>query len=358
MKLLEVEGKALFKQSKIPIPKGILINSIKEINKIKTPCILKAQILSGKRGKAGLIKKFSKEEIAQAKAFAKQLFKNKEVFSVLSEQLIPIQKEYYLSLMIDGTIKDVICIFSKQGGMDIEEVSKQHPKEIIKFKITKTEISKHLKLPTAEKQQITKLIFQLHKLMQQYDAELVELNPLAITKNGIVAVDSKVVIDTKALYRHPEFQPFEHRELTGRELEAAHLGLHYVDLDGNIGVIGDGAGLVMATLDVLAHYKLKPANFLDVGGGAGEERMINALKIITQKKLKCIFVNIFGGITLCDDIARALVAAKEKLNVKIPFVVRMAGTNVKEAEIILNKANIKTVPTMLDGIKKVRTICH
>ena len=114
----------------------------------------------------------------------------------------------------------------------------------------------------------------------------------------------------------------------------------------------------MATLDVLAHYKLKPANFLDVGGGAGEERMINALKIITQKKLKCIFVNIFGGITLCDDIARALVAAKEKLNVKIPFVVRMAGTNVKEAEIILNKANIKTVPTMLDGIKKVRTICH
>jgi len=357
MKLLEHEGKTLFKKSGIKIPRGILISSVKELNKIKTPCILKAQVLSGKRGKSGLIKKFKKNETAQAKAFAKQLFK-KKVFSILSEQLIPIQKEYYLSLMIDGIIKDVICIFSTKGGMDIEEVAEKYPTEIIKSNINKTELSKHLKLPTTEKQQIIKLIFQLHKLMQQYDAELVELNPLAITASGIVAVDSKVVIDNKALYRHPEFQPLEHRELTGRELEAAHLGLHYVDLDGNIGVIGDGAGLVMATLDVLAHYNMKPANFLDVGGGAGEERMINALKIITQKKLKCIFINIFGGITLCDDIAKAIVAARNKLKIKIPFVIRMSGTNVKEAEIILQKANIKTVPTMLDGIKKVRAICH
>src|SRR3989344_4531051 len=351
MKLLEFEGKQLFKRVGITIPKSILITSKNETKKIKTLCILKAQVLSGKRGKAGLIKKFTNAK--QAQSFAKKLLKRKDVFGVLSEHIIPIKKEYYLSLMIDGIIKDVKCMFCARGGMDIEEVAKKHPKEILTFSISETS-----KINVPERKVITQLIMKLYALMKKYDAELIELNPLAVTSKGLVAIDAKVTIDSKALYRHPEFQQFEHRELTGRELEAAHAGLHYVDLQGNIGIIGDGAGLVMATMDTLQHYKLKPANFMDVGGGAGEERMLKALHILSQKKLKCIFINIFGGITLCDDIARAIVSAKEKLKLKIPLVVRMAGTNVHEAKEILDKAQIHTVPTMLVGIKRVRKLCQ
>lgn len=353
MKLLEFEGKQLFKKAGIKIPAGILIKSKKEIKKIKVPCILKAQVLSGKRGKAGLIKKFDKNQRRHAQIFAQKLFNTSGVFSVLCEQLIPIKKEYYLSLMINGIAKDITGIFCARGGMDIEEVAKKYPKEIIQFSLNDTS-----KIKVPEHQHIAQLVKKLQRLMLQSDAELIELNPLAITSKGLVAVDAKVTIDSKALYRHPEFQKYEHRELTGRELEAAHHGLHYVDLDGNVGIIGDGAGLVMATMDTLVHYKLKPANFMDVGGGAGEERMLHALKILMQKKLKCIFINIFGGITLCDDIARAIVAAKTKLKLKTPMVVRMAGTNVEQAEAILNQSNIHTVSTMLEGIRQVRTLCQ
>ncbi|MBS3139108.1 ADP-forming succinate--CoA ligase subunit beta [Candidatus Woesearchaeota archaeon] len=351
MKLLEFEGKQLFKRVGITIPKSILITSKNETKKIKAPCIVKAQVLSGKRGKAGLIKKFTKAK--QAQSFAKKLLKRKDVFGVLSEHILPIKKEYYLSLMIDGIVKDVKCMFCARGGMDIEEVAKKYPKEILTFSIS--EINK-IKVP--EKKVIANLVMKLYALMKKYDAELVELNPLAVINKWLVAIDSKVVIDSKALYRHPEFQKYEHRELTGRELEAAHAGLHYVDLQGNVGIIGDGAGLVMATMDTLQHYKLKPANFMDVGGGAGEARMLKALQILSKKKLKCIFINIFGGITLCDDIARAIVSAKKKLKLKIPLVVRMAGTNVHDATEILDKAQIHTVPTMLRGIQQVRKLCQ
>lgn len=352
MKLLEFEGKQLFKKAGISIPRGILLQSKKDITKIKVPCVLKAQVLSGKRGKAGLIKKFGKTQQSAARIFARKLFGKTGVFSILVEHVIPIEKEYYLSLMIDGITKDIIVMFSARGGMDIEEVAQRYPTEILKFSPEK------VMLNVPEKKAIIQLVKKLYRLMKEYDAELIELNPLAITKNGLVAVDAKVTIDSKALYRHLEFQKYEHRELTGRELEAAHHGLHYVDLDGNVGIIGDGAGLVMATIDTLVHYKLKPANFMDVGGGAGEERMLHALQILTQKKLKCIFINIFGGITLCDDIAHAIVSAQKKIKLQIPLVVRMAGTNVEQADAILNQANIHTVPTMLAGIQKVRKLCQ
>ena len=350
MKLLEVEGKQLFRRAGIRIPHAVLIQSSKDFKKIFAPSIIKAQVLSGKRGKSGLIKKAKTR--AEAVMLTKQFLKKNGVFSVLVEHIAPIQKEYYLSLMIDGITKDVIVIFSARGGMDIEDVAKKYPKAIFKFPLSKPQ------LPIPEKKEIFKLIKKLYLLMKSSDAELIELNPLAITTSGIIALDSKVVIDSKSLYRHPEFQLLEHRELTGRELEAAHVGLHYVDLDGNVGVIGDGAGLVMAALDVLHHFKLKPANFLDVGGGAGEERMFHALQILTQKKLKCIFINIFGGITLCDEIARAIVAAKKKLKMKVPLVVRMSGTNVEEAQRILETAQLHAVSSMAEGIKKVREICR
>jgi succinyl-CoA synthetase beta subunit len=354
MKLLEIEGKKLFKTVGIDVPRDILISKKSDMNKVFAPCIVKAQVLFGHRGQKGLVKKA--QTVKEADDLINNYLSTKNVFGVVVENVVDVEREYYLSLMIDAGEKDVVGIFSSKGGMDIEKVAWKFPDNIIKFPIDKRKIqfalSKGVK-NAKERKRLVALILTMYKLMKKVDAELIELNPLAVTKKRLVALDAKVVIDSKALYRQKQFVKHEHRELTGRELEAAHYGLHYVDLDGDMGIIGDGAGLVMATLDTCAHYGGKPANFLDVGGGAGEKRMFQAMRLVTSKKLKGLFINIFGGITLCDEIAHAIVKAKKKLRLRIPMVVRLAGTNVAKGVEILKQANVDIAPSMDVGIRRI-----
>lgn len=339
VKLLEVEGKALFREAGISVPKGILISLSRDIKNIVAPCAVKAQVLHGKRGKEGLIKVF--EETDDARKFAQQLLRHEGVFSVLVEEKVDILHEYYLSLMVDEQSRDVICIFSKRGGMDIEEVARKYPRAVVRFPVVKAPA---VVRPTVQK---------LYRLMKKVDAELIEINPLALTKKGLVALDAKVVIDNNALFRQQQFSGLEKRECTPRELEAARYGLHYVELEGNIGVIGDGAGLVMATLDSLKHAGGKAANFLDVGGGVNKKQMMKGIEIVMHKKVNGIFINLFGGVTPGEDVAEAIVLAKKRMQVRIPFVVRLNGVDKEESIQMLREAGIICVESMAEGVRRI-----
>lgn len=354
IKLLEFEGKALFREAGICVPKGKIISSLRDLKKIVAPCAVKAQVLHGKRGKEGLIKIC--DNVKEAQEFARRLLRHEGVFSVLVEEKIDILHEYYLSLMIDGEERDVMGIFSRRGGMDIEDIAKKYPREIVRFRIEKKEILKKIKVN--EHATIAALVMKLYSLMKKVDAELIEINPLAVTKKGLVALDSKTIIDNNALFRQPRFVLLEKRERTKRELEAAKYGLHYVELEGNIGIIGDGAGLVMATLDSLKHAGGRAANFLDVGGGVDKKQMMKAIEIVLHKKVKSIFINLFGGVTPGEDVAEAIVLARRRARAKVHFVVRINGVDKEESVRMLQKAGIECVESMDDGVRRIIRLCH
>ncbi|MFQ5620715.1 MAG: ATP-grasp domain-containing protein [Candidatus Nanoarchaeia archaeon] len=334
MKLYEHQGKALFKQAKIPIPKGALITKPKQLQGI-----LKAQVLEGGRGKAGLIKKTTKEK--SKKHIAKLLKKCK---TILAEEILPIKQEHYLSAMVDRDACTIKIIYSPKGGIDIEEVAKKTPDEV-KYYTNPDNVPKRFK-PMAIK---------LFDLLKKKDLLLAEINPLIETTNGkLIAADAKVIVDDNALSRQPEFLKEYSSRLSKEEKQANKHDIHFVKLKGNIAVIGNGAGLVMTTLDLLSQKKLKPADFLDVKGGANEKSMRGALELVHKAKPKALFINIFGGITHCDAIAKAIAKWKLKNKTKIPIVVRMIGTNEKEAEQILSKANITPVHSLEKGIQTLR----
>jgi len=343
MKLKEYQGKEIFQNYGIKIPDSFLITSPEQIKEIKGPVALKAQVLHGGRGKAGLIQFATKKD---ARKKAEQIFK-KGVKEILVEEKIKTKKEYYLSITIDRLEKKPLLIFSSQGGIDIEELAEKYPKKIKKYYIDENfspkEISKEIKIESG-------LVEKIYRIFKEYDAELIEINPLALTKKGLLALDSKVVIDDNALYRH-EFKKDE--SLTEIEKKAQEADLSYVELNGNIGIIGNGAGLVMSTLDVVNYYGGKVANFLDVGGGASKEQMEKSLELVLIKKPKGIFINIFGGITRCDEIAKGIIDYKKKHKIKIPMVVRMIGTNEEEAKKMLKKNKIHFIDSMEDGAKKI-----
>ena len=342
VKLLEYEGKALFREAGIRIPRGIVIASLRNTRKIAAPCVVKAQVLHGKRGKEGLIRVF--DDIKKARAFARRLLQMDEVFSVLVEEKMEILREYYLSLMTDDETREVIFVFSKRGGMDIEEVAKRYPRAVVKGNLKKAPA------------QIRVTVQKLYQLMKKYDATLVEINPLAVTPSGLVALDSKVIIDNNALFRQQRFEPFDKREHTARELEAAAYGLHYVELDGKIGVIGDGAGLVMATLDLLHHYHARPANFLDVGGGVSKKQIKKGIEIVLSRKVNGVFINLFGGVTPGEDVAEGIVLAKKKT--RTPIVVRMNGVHKEESIRKLRDAGIECVGSMDEGVRRIIRRCR
>lgn len=320
MKLTEKQGKEIFREYGINIPKQY------DINKVDEEVVVKAQVLVGGRGKAGGILKANKKNVKEiTERIIGMEIKGEKVNEVLIEESLKAEKEQYLAITIDRERKDYICIWCEEGGVDIEQVNKE--------KIVKGSL-KEIKDSLCEGK--VKIFEKMLKIAKEKDAILVEINPLILSNHKLYAADAKIIIDDNALFR---------QSFTG-ERE----GGNYVELDGNIGVIGNGAGLVMATLDTLEYYNGKAANFLDVGGGADTESIENAIdRVLENKNVKKLFVNIFAGITKCDDVARAIV----NKGIKVPMVVRMVGTNQEEGRKILNIAGINAFDSMEECAKEI-----
>ena len=369
MNIHEYQAKELLKKFGIPVPNGVVAFSIEEVlQKIKliktTKYVLKAQIHAGGRGKAGGIKileNMDDLEKESSNLFGKFLkthqtgSKGKKVQRLYIEEAIDISKEFYLSCLVDRASSKIAFISSAQGGMDIEEVAKTNPKKVFTFRLDyKNEVSNEeadkivsiFNLKNLLKEQVKNIIKLIYQLLIKTDANLIEINPLVITKdNRALCLDAKVSFDDNGLYKHPEILKL--RDLSEEdptEVEASKHNLSYIKLDGKIGCMVNGAGLAMATMDIIKLYGEEPANFLDVGGGASKEKVAAALKIIlSDKSVKGILINIFGGIMRCDVLAQGVVDAAKEIKISVPIVVRLAGTNFQEGKKILNNSNLKII---------------
>ncbi len=381
MNIHEHQAKELFDGYDIPVSKGSVAYEKSQINdavgKVKGPIwVVKAQIHAGGRGKGGGVKVVSSKEEAvneAEKMFGMNLITpqtgpaGKEVKRIYIENGSDIKKELYLSCLLDRATSKVAFIVSKMGGMDIEAVAKDTPENIttvqIEPSIGVTEndintISKAFELKKDLEGQLSDLIKNMYKFFLEKDASLVEVNPLIITETDkLLCLDAKVNFDDNALYRHPEIEELrDENEEDEYEREASKYDLAYIKLDGNIGCMVNGAGLAMASLDIIKMYGGEPANFLDVGGGASKEKVSSAFKIIlSDKGVKGILVNIFGGIMRCDIIAEGIVAAAKELEISIPLVVRLEGTNVDEGKKILDNSSIEIISAndLDDAAKKI-----
>ena len=359
MNLKEYQGKEIFSKNGIKVPNGFVVSDIaqikEKISSIKDKCVVKAQVLTGGRGKAGGVKLATKENANEiAGSILGMSIKGLRVNEVLIEERMEIQREIYVSIAINRAEKGLTLIVSLDGGVDIEELSSKHPEKIIKLPINEIDEGKiREKIRFEHIDELIEIIKRLRAISEKYDAELVEINPLALTPKGLIAADSKIIIDDNALFRHPEYIGKKKEQLTDIEKQANEIDIQYVELDGDIAIIGNGAGLVMATLDVIAHYGGRAANFLDVGGGASVEQMEKSLEICMLKKPKGIFVNIFGGITRCDYIAQGLVSYIKKNSLGVPMVVRLIGTNEKEGQAILKNAGIASLSSMEECAQKI-----
>ncbi len=381
MNIHEHQAKELFREYNIPVSTGSVAFSKDQIeqsvNEVSGPTwVVKAQIHAGGRGKGGGVKVVSSSEDAVSSAekmFGMNLItpqtgkKGKIVNRVYIENGSDIEKELYLSCLVDRATSKIAFIVSKMGGMDIETVAKDTPDEITTVIIEPSKgvsdtdlekMSTALNLDKNLSNQFSSLIRNLHQFFVEKDASLLEINPLIITKDqNLLCLDAKVNFDDNALFRHPEIEKLRDlNEEDQYEQEAAKYDLAYIKLDGNIGCMVNGAGLAMASLDIIKMYGGDPANFLDVGGGATKEKVSNAFQIIlSDESVKGILVNIFGGIMRCDIIAEGIVAAAKELKISVPLVVRLEGTNVEEGKSILNNSGIDIVSAMDldDAAKKI-----
>ncbi|MFW9785887.1 MAG: ATP-grasp domain-containing protein, partial [Candidatus Heimdallarchaeota archaeon] len=324
MRLLEFESKNIFEKFKIPLAERIVIlkeDNIKEkVNRFNFPAIIKAQIAIGSRKKAGLIKvaKSKDEAFNLVSDFLEKKVNGFNVEAVLIEELVNIQNEYYISIALDASGKQFFAIASKEGGIDIEEVSKNNPDAIIKegFSINvgltpelALNMGKMLGFRDSLLDSIKEIFLRLWKITTELEAQLVEINPLVLTSTGLIAVDGKMILDDDAAFRQPIIRELQEKKLSILEYDAKKAGFSFVELEGDIGILANGAGLTMALLDLLANKDLKPANFLDVGGGASKERVYKALELLFKLEPKAILINIFGGITRCDIVAEAIIQA-------------------------------------------------
>ena len=369
MNIHEHQAKEIFKKFGIDVPNGVPIYQLNEIEekfkKLKTKkIVLKAQIHAGGRGKAGGIKVIDgiKDLKVQAKVLlGKKLItpqtgsQGKEVKRLYLEETCNIKKEFYLSCVVDRASSKITFISSAEGGVDIEEVAKKNPDKITTVKIdsfeiiNKKDIEKIIypfNLSEKPKKKAENLIKSIYKILVEKDANLIEVNPLVLDEDdSLICLDAKINFDDNALFRHPDILSL--RDLSEEdpiEVEASKYDLSYVKLDGTIGCMVNGAGLAMATMDIIKLYGAEPANFLDVGGGASKEKVSAAFKIIlSDKNVKGILINIFGGIMRCDILAEGVVAAAKEKNLSIPLVVRLAGTNVELGKKILEKSNLKII---------------
>ena len=382
MNIHEHQAKEILKEFGAPVSKGVVILSVDEINKeiakLKSnEFVLKAQIHAGGRGKAGgvkLIKNINELKIEAKKMMGKVLVthqtgpKGKEVKRLYIEEASDISKEYYLSCLIDRESSKIAFISSTEGGMDIEKVAAETPEKIITNKIelkdlgpSKEEIEKIISVfnfNDIQKNTASNLIKSLYRIVLEKDANLIEINPLIISKNNkIICLDAKMNFDDNAIFRRPEILKLRDlNEEDPAEIEASKHELAYIKLNGSIGCMVNGAGLAMATMDIIKLYGKEPANFLDVGGGASKEKVAAAFKLIlSDKNVKGILINIFGGIMRCDVLAQGVVDAAKEINLSVPLVVRLAGTNFKEGKEILDKSNLKILSAsdLNDAAKKI-----
>jgi succinyl-CoA synthetase beta subunit len=371
MKIYEFQAKEMFRSYGIATPREQLCISPQQVydvaKKFASPVVIKAQALVGGRGKAGGVKlaKTPREAKEAAEQILNMSINNLPVKKVLVAEAIDIEEEYYIGITNDRTLRKMVVMVSPAGGIEIEEVAKATPEKIFKLFVDPSEglfdfqarnlACKLFDIPTLSQQTI-EIIKKLYQCYIDNDATLAEINPLALDKRDrILALDAKINFDDNALFRHPEIDKM--REVTPgeeKEIEAKQKGLSYVPLNGEIGCMVNGAGLAMATMDLIKLYGGEPANFLDIGGSSNPQKVMDAMKLlVTDKNVKTAMINIFGGITRCDDVATGLVDAIHSLNLTIPIVIRLTGTNEEKAHKILQQAkNIILANSMADAAKK------
>lgn len=381
MKIHEYQAKELFRAYDVPTPKGQVAftpdEAVSAAKLLNTPkMVVKAQIHAGGRGKGGGVKVV--DSVDAVKEAASQILgmqlvthqtapEGKKVKSVLIEEGSSIDRELYLSIILDRAAAKPVIMASASGGMDIEEVAANEPEKIIKEWIDPLlgiqayqarKVAYALGIPEPCIKEAVKLITNLYRLFWAKDCTMVEINPLVITTdNRVIALDGKINFDSNALYRHPDVEAY--RDLDEEdplEVEASKYHLNYIKLDGNVGCMVNGAGLAMATMDIIKLYGAAPANFLDVGGGANAEAIENAFRILlSDKSVEAVLINIFGGILRCDLLAEGVVAAASKLDVKLPIIIRMEGTNVERGKEILAGSSLKflVADTMKEAAEKV-----
>ncbi|MBP7961073.1 MAG: ADP-forming succinate--CoA ligase subunit beta [Caldilineaceae bacterium] len=370
MKLQEYQSKRIFAQYGIPIPKGDVADNPADVRQIAKnlggPVVIKSQVLVGGRGKAGGIKVAKTPEEAEriSKTILGMEIKGLTVKKVLVDEASDIRKEIYLGAVLDRAARRVVIMASSEGGVEIEKVAAETPEKIITVRVDPflgfrgyqaNQLAKGIDLPKEYWRAFAKIATGLYNAYVDTDANLAEINPLVIDgSNSLVAVDGKIVLDDSGLYRHPNLAEMRDAdEEDASEREARHNDLTYINLDGEIGCMVNGAGLAMATMDIVKLYGGNPANFLDIGGGATAERVTAALRIIlADSRVKAVLINIFGGITRCDEVARGIIEAINTLNVKVPFVVRLVGTNEEEGRALLADADLITATTLADAAEK------
>jgi succinyl-CoA synthetase beta subunit len=372
--LHEHQGKDLFRRFGIPVSDGRLATTPEEARaaaeELGLPVVVKAQVLIGGRGKAGGIKLAATADEAEARAgeILGMDIRGHVVTKVWVETASAIEREYYLSLTFDRSAKEPLFMFTTQGGMEIEEVAATSPDALVRLHVDPLEgchpwharrlVYEGGVIDPSEQQQIAAIVVKLYDAFVGTEATLCEINPLIVTPDGEVrALDSKFTVDDNALFRHPDLA--ELRDVAAAdplEALAREKGVTYVKLDGEVGVLGNGAGLTMSTVDIVTFVGGRPANFCDLGGGGGAQGVVDALEVITRDpQVRAIFFNIFGGITRCDEVARGILQAVEQMGLALPIVVRLDGTNAEEGRAILRDAalpNLQTEATMLDGARR------
>ncbi len=365
MKLFEYEAKQIFEKFGIRVPRWELARNLNEAkeaaSKIGYPLVLKAQVLVGGRGKAGGIQFATNEMELEEKLnkILKMEIKGSKVETVLISEMVNIKKEMYISLIVDRAAKALILLASKEGGIEIEEIAKADPSKILRIKIDPLLGIREFHLRKIvnffENDEIKNWVLKLYEIFKKYDCELVEINPLAINDKGeLIAVDAKIIIDDSALYRQKEIQARADKELNEFERMALEKGFNYVEHDGDIGIISNGAGLTMATMDMVQLYGGRPANFLDIGGGASSDVVYNALLIqLKHPRTKGILINILGGITRCDEVAMGIIRALKECKTTKKLSIRMMGTNEDIGKEILAKESLKLHTDMESAAKEI-----
>jgi succinyl-CoA synthetase beta subunit len=375
MKIHEYQAKGIFSRYRIPVTNEVVcytvVEAVAAAEDLGLPVVVKAQVLAGGRGKAGGVKLArTKEEVPEiAGKILGMDIKGYTVEKILVAQGVKFSSEFYVGLTIDRNSKSVIFMASSEGGVEIEEVAKENPGAIHKFIIDPDlgmtpflarKIAFALFTDFNLVKQGADLFQKLYRIFMETDSSLVEINPLVITEDGkLLALDGKMNFDDNALFRQSAIEALnEPTEDELKEIDAKGKGLTYIRLDGSIGCMVNGAGLAMATLDLIKYFGGEPANFLDIGGSSNPQKVIDAMNLIlSDKNVKVVMINIFGGITRCDDVARGLIIALDKIKVEVPIVVRLSGTNSVEGLEILRQANLPIVETMSQAAQKAIELC-
>jgi succinyl-CoA synthetase beta subunit len=374
MDLLEYQGKLLFAKHGVRVPEGRHAATVDEAvaaaEEIGYPCVVKAQVAIGKRGKAGGIKiaRNQTEAREHSQAILGMDIRGFTVHDLWIEEASEIASEYYASIILDRSEKKLLAMLSRMGGMDVEEMAEKDPEALVRRHIdpgngfdeaSARQIAQLAGIDEAVRGGVAQMLVKLDEVARAEDATLIEVNPLIVTEEReVVALDAKVTVDNNALFRHEELAELRDRSAEDpQEQMAKEKGLTYVKLDGNVGILANGAGLCMSTLDVVAQAGGDPANFLDAGGGSKAEAIVDALEVITSDpKVSAVLFNIFGGITRCDEIAKGIVEASQRMDLDVPLVVRLDGTNSEEGLRILSEAdlpNLHQEKTMLGAAQKV-----